>query len=323
MNRSEPEASGAGAVLGMIAVATAASLWGSNHVIARAIHEAVPLLALIFLRWAIALAILTPCVWPTLRREAAVIRAHLGWLFSTGTIGVGLFSILLLAAAYETLALQVGLLGATTPIWVMLLGFLTRQEPLVARRVVGGVIGLMGVVILMTQGELMRLGAIEWRRGDLWAVLSAVVFAWFSLRLRRKPAGLSQTSLTTVLGAFGLVVMIVPLVVQLALAPGPLVAALEASDGWIWFAILYIGIGPTLGGNLLWNIGVGRIGPGRAGPFLYMAPLVSSLLAVAWLGEALRLYHLAGAVPIILGLVLVSRAGSTTSRAEIGKGTAR
>ncbi len=314
MNRNDHEPPGA-AVLGMAAVATAAALWGSNHVIARAIHEAVPLLVLVFLRWAIALAVLAPCAWPALRREGAVIRAHLGWLALTGTVGVGVFSILLLAAAYETLALQVGLLGATTPIWVMLLGVATRQEPIVAGRALGAAIGLVGVAVLMTQGELARLGQIEWRRGDLWAVLSAVVFAWFSLRLRRKPAGLSQVSLTVVAGAFGLLVVVPLLAAQLVLDGAALVAALPgAADTWIWLAILYIGIGPTLGGNLLWNIGVGRIGAGRAGPFLYAAPLVSSLLAVAWLGEALRLYHLVGAVPIVAGLALVSGIGRSTTR---------
>ena len=39
-----------------------------------------------------------------------------------GVVGVGLFSYLLLGGAYQSLAIEVGFINATTPVWVLLLG---------------------------------------------------------------------------------------------------------------------------------------------------------------------------------------------------------
>src|SRR3979490_2672596 len=43
-------------------------------------------------------------------------------LMGGGTVGVGLFSYCLLGGAYQSLAIEVGFINATTPVWVLLLG---------------------------------------------------------------------------------------------------------------------------------------------------------------------------------------------------------
>ena len=48
-------------------------------------------------------------------------------------------------------------------------------------------------------------------------------------------------------------------------------------------------------------------GPAKAGVFMYLIPVCSSGLAIAFLGEALHLYHLAGIVLIVSGIWLVTR----------------
>ena len=167
-------------LLGPLAVIGAATLWGSNHVVARGIHEAVPLLAMVFWRWSLAIAILVPFSWGALTRDWPELKRHWRYLFTTGFVGVGIFSLLLFAGAYETQALQVGLLNATTPIWVLVLARLFRGEAVRASQVLGIALGIFGVVVLLTRGDLMRLGGVEWHRGDLWSILAAITFAWFS-----------------------------------------------------------------------------------------------------------------------------------------------
>ena len=107
---------------GAAALILTAALWGSNHVAARAAREAVPLPALVFWRWIPAAVILTIVVWPALRQAWPAIRARLGGLIVGGTVGVGLFSYCLLGGAYQSLAIEVGFINATTPVWVLLLG---------------------------------------------------------------------------------------------------------------------------------------------------------------------------------------------------------
>lgn len=162
---------------GPLAVIGAATLWGSNHVVARGIHEAVPLLAMVFWRWSLAVAILVPFSWSALRRDWPELKRHRWYLLTTGFVGVGIFSLLLFAGAYETQALQVGLLNATMPIWVLVLARLSRGERVRPSQVLGVCLGILGVVILLTRGDLARLGGVEWHRGDLWSILAAITFA--------------------------------------------------------------------------------------------------------------------------------------------------
>src|SRR3954449_9041075 len=107
---------------GTLALISTAALWGSNHVVARAAREAVPLPALVFWRWFPAASILTLIALPALRTAWPAIRPRLLDLVIGGVVGVGLFSYLLLGAAYQSLAIEVGFLNATTPIFVLLLG---------------------------------------------------------------------------------------------------------------------------------------------------------------------------------------------------------
>src|SRR3954453_15440101 len=104
------------ASLGTLALIATAALWGSNHVVARDAREAVPLPALVFWRWFPAASILTLIALPALRTAWPGIPPRLLDLVIGGVGGVGVFSYLLLGAAYQSLAIEVGFLNATTPI---------------------------------------------------------------------------------------------------------------------------------------------------------------------------------------------------------------
>ena len=59
--------------------------------------------------------------------------------------------------------------------------------------------------------------------------------------------------------------------------------------------------------NRFWMKAVTLIGPARAGFFTHLLPLFGVLLAIALLGEPFHAYHLAGAVLIFGGIILVNR----------------
>jgi hypothetical protein len=92
--------------LGSIALIATAALWGSNHVVARAVREVVPLPALVFWRWGLVSVALLVIALPALRQAWPAIRPRLLDLMIGGAIGVGLFSYLLLGGAYQSLALE-------------------------------------------------------------------------------------------------------------------------------------------------------------------------------------------------------------------------
>ncbi|MDO9062824.1 MAG: EamA family transporter, partial [Bradyrhizobium sp.] len=167
----------------MALIATAA-LWGSNHVVARAAREAIPLPSLVFWRWLPAAVLLTLVALPALREAWPTIRPRLGGLIVGGAVGVGLFSYLLLGGAYQSLAIEVGFINATTPVWVLLLGLWMGGGKLAAGMKWGLALAFAGTLLIITKGHPEALTALSFSLGNLWSLLAAMAFAWFSIRVR-------------------------------------------------------------------------------------------------------------------------------------------
>jgi drug/metabolite transporter (DMT)-like permease len=74
--------------------------------------------------------------------------------------------------------------------------------------------------------------------------------------------------------------------------------------------LAYTVIFPSLLAYLFFNRGIALIGPNRAAPFLHLVPVFGSAMAILLLGEAPRLFHLAGYVLVLAGVIIASRQGS-------------
>jgi drug/metabolite transporter (DMT)-like permease len=72
-------------------------------------------------------------------------------------------------------------------------------------------------------------------------------------------------------------------------------------------AIGYLAIFPSIVAYICWNHAVMALGPNVAGFFNPVIPVFGTLFAVTFLGEPLRLYHLAGFALVIGGVVLTFR----------------
>jgi hypothetical protein len=196
--------SGRSSSLGTLALIATAALWGSNHVVARAAREAVPLPALAFWRWLPAAAILTVIALPVLREEWPAIRARLGGLVVGGAIGVGLFSYFLLGGAYQSLAIEVGFINATTPVWVLVFGLWMGEGRLSPGLTSGIALAFIGTLLIVSKGEPRTLTELRFGLGNLWSLLSAMTFAWFSIRVRDWSRNIAPLSLMVVTGWSGL-----------------------------------------------------------------------------------------------------------------------
>ena len=69
-------------------------------------------------------------------------------------------------------------------------------------------------------------------------------------------------------------------------------------------SILYIALFPSIVAFFCWNRGVASIGANRAGLFVNLVPVFASILAIIWLGESLRAFHIVGMFLIFTGMVL-------------------
>jgi drug/metabolite transporter (DMT)-like permease len=77
--------------------------------------------------------------------------------------------------------------------------------------------------------------------------------------------------------------------------------------------LAYVAIFPSILSYLCFNRGVELIGANRAAPFFHLIPVFGSVMAIVFLGERLRLFHLAGYALVLVGVFIAARRGSATA----------
>ncbi|MDO9058976.1 MAG: DMT family transporter, partial [Bradyrhizobium sp.] len=266
--------------------------------------------------WLPAVIILTVVALPSLRQAWPAIRPRLGGLIVGGAVGVGLFSYLLLGGAYQSLAIEVGFINATTPVWVLLLGLWMGGGKLTAGIKWGLALAFAGTLLIITRGHIEALTALQFSLGNLWSLLAAMSFAWFSIRVRDWSRTIAPLALTVVTAWSGLIVVMLPVYVVWIVMGGPWLVWNADETGFALKTIAFMALGPTMLGNLFYLYGVARIGPARAAAFLYLSPLFSAVLSIGWLGEQLAWYHIAGFAAIFSGLLVLGYPNSAPAPAD-------
>ena len=73
--------------------------------------------------------------------------------------------------------------------------------------------------------------------------------------------------------------------------------------------IVYVAIFPSLLAFIFWNRAVRDIGANRAGVFIHLMPVFSSIMAIMFLGESIELFHLQGISLVFAGIFLATYSG--------------
>lgn len=284
-------------------LAGAALFWAGNFTTARALRDAWPPLPLNAVRWLVALAVLLPFTWGSLRAHADTLRRHVLWLAALAFTGVVLFQTFLYQALASTTVVTASLIAANTPLAIALGAWLAYGERLSRRQALGIVVAFAGALVVVARGDLGALLALRLTPGDLWMLAAVPCWATYSLLLKRAPAALPQVTVVVATSALG-VVMLLPLAAW-RLAAGDAVTLTPASVT----GALYIGVFAGALAFVFWNRGVAAVGATRAGLFLHLMPLFAALLGVTFLGERLASHHLLGGTLVMIGLLLSSVRG--------------
>lgn len=280
--------------------------WAGNWVIGRALRFDASPVALTFWRWTIALALLLPFTYPYLRNNRRLVLRSWKILCLLGLLATVFQHIPIYLGLRYTTATNGALLNATAPIFILFLSALAGER-LTARAVAGSVISLCGVLTVISGGDPDVLLALRPNAGDVWVLIATLAWAGYTVSLRWWPAGLERLPALTVLAGIGIIAT-APLY-GVEIARGELLELNAAS----LLGIVYIGAVATVAGYVFWNAAVERIGPARAGPFMYLMLVFTPLLSIIFLGERLHLHHLVGATLIVGGIVLTSQSARPNS----------
>ena len=289
-------------------------LWAGNAVVGRLLVGHVPPLMLNGMRWALAALILAPLGWRALRDWRSIAQAW-PYLLAIGCLGVGAYNALQYLALTTSTPLNVTLIAASTPVWMLAVGALGFDQRPTRHQLIGAVLSLAGVMLVVSRGTWGALAQVQFVVGDGYILLAALCWAVYSWLLARPPAALRPPTPAT-LQAWGwagflLVQMLFGLLAAGA-AAGVEAALIDAApidwrNPWLPAALLFVALGPSIVAYRCWGLGVALGGPALAAFFANLTPLFAALLSALLLGQAPHAYHAAAFALIVAGIAVSAR----------------
>jgi len=284
-------------------------LWAGNAIVGRLVVADIPPLMLNLLRWLLALALLLPLGWTALTRPGEVLRRW-RYLAPLGLLGVGSYNSLQYMALRTSTPLNVTLIAASMPVWMLLIGALFYREHPQRRQLVGALLSLLGVALVLSRGDLSALARVHFVAGDLLMLVAVMCWGGYSWLLARPPASMQAEArpawgwaeFLLVQTLFGLLFSGVTAGIEHELTPMTVVWS-----PWLLLALAYVAIGPSVIAYRCWGLGVTAVGPAVAAFFSNLTPVFAALLSAALLGEWPQWFHGAAFVLIAAGIAVSSR----------------
>jgi drug/metabolite transporter (DMT)-like permease len=283
------------------ALTCAVLLWSGNFIAGRALRGEIDPLTLNLVRWTVCLLIFLPWVGSKLWQHRRVVVREWRLLTGLGASGIAAFHTLVYLALTDTTAINALLMLSLAPAAILIGAALVGLSLPSRLQWAGTLVSLAGAAVLVLRGDLGALGDLAFGRGDLWMLCAVVLWAIYSLLLRRRPADLPADVTLAASIVPALVLLLGAVVFQGATLPPPTPRVIGS--------IAYIAIFASLIAFLLWSHGVDVIGPERAGQFIHLMPLFGAALATGLLGEAIVPSQVAGGVLVFAGIALVQRRG--------------
>lgn len=269
-------------------------IWSGNMTINQLTVGAIAPSSIAFLRWVLALALLTPFLLRSAWHHRHIIRREWPKLAVLGLLGMGLWQGLAYVAAETTSATNMGILAAMVPLLTVLLSALILRESPSLGGVGGGLLALFGVLVLLGRGDPLSLLELQVALGDLLMVVAAICYALYGVMLKRWPMELPPWILLYAQVVFAV----------LFLLPPYLMGPMTPIDGQNIWLILYAGIPASIITTFLWMRAIRQIGASQASIFINLMPLFSALIAMAFLGERIAPFHLVGGVLVLAGVLM-------------------
>lgn len=202
-----------------------------------------------------------------------------------------LFNVFQFLALANTSATNVGLISTLNVFSISAFSYLFLQERINILQKSSMVFSLLGVLLVISKGDVYQMLSLRFNVGDLWMLIAVCVFGIYSVFSKWPMLKTSPMMSTLYSGIFGLIILIPFNVYNFTIynLNGPFIES-----------ILYTGVISTVIGMVLWNIGIQKLGATNSGIFLNFNPIFTALLAFLLLGEDMTWIQIIGG-----GIVIV------------------
>lgn len=221
-------------------------------------------------------------------------------LFLLGFVGISVYHLSLNYGEQFVSAGAASLIIATIPIFVVILAKIFLAEKIDLRIILGIIIAMAGVAVISLWGNPHTEIKIDYLSGALAVVLAAFVGAIYTIagkKMLTRYNPLSLTAYAFLIGNLGLIFF---------LSPSFFEEVLELSF-ITWASVLFLAFFPTVIAYSLWYAALEVKQASEISVYLYVTPVIATLLGTVFLQEQLTFFYILGGALVLIGLYFVNK----------------
>ncbi|QWI72923.1 DMT family transporter (plasmid) [Bacillus mycoides] len=288
------------------------------------------IIGLSFMFVKVTLKVATPLDILAHRFTIAWIVATVVWIFKRESIKItkkDILKIALLAILYPTLffafqvfglvgtsSSQAGIIQAAVPVFTLIFASIFLKETSTSGQKIAIGLSVLGVMYIMYMNGVGDKNTSLLGNGLI--LLSALVTSLYNILARKLTQRYSLFTITYIMTLFGFIAFNGLALIN-HLMNGTVHQFMQPFGNMDFvFAILYLGILSSLVTSLLSNYALSKIEASKMSVFSNFATLITIVAGVIFLKEEFHLYHLIGAIVIIIGVVSTNYFGGRTRHNE-------
>jgi len=285
-----------------IMLVCATLFWAGNFIVGKfAFLTNIPPMSLVFYRWSLVWLILLPFTFKEIIKSKEIIIKNLPLLLFLALTSVGLFNSFTYLSLVHTQVINASLFNTAIPAIIILLCFLFKIEKTNKYQILGLIISVLGILSIITRLNLEVILSLNFNKGDLIMIGGVITWGLYSSFLKRKTFTLPLLTLVHVLCSLGLIFIFPQFIFEFS--QGQKIDF----DINLFYILIFLALFPSIGSYYCWAGAVSIIGANRAGIFLSLIPLFSTIMAIFFYNEQFQFFHLIGSILIILGLFLSNK----------------
>mgnify|MGYP000350756737 CR=1 FL=1 len=253
-----------------------------------------------FFRWLLAFIILLPFTAKEIFNNFSIYFKNIFLLILLSILGIAIFNSFTYISLRTTFVINSSLMTSITPVLIIFFSWLIFKVKTTSIQFTGIFLSLFGSFCIVLKGDLDNLFNLHLIPGDIWMFIAVFCWSLYSVLLKKIDKKLSQLATLQIMIFIGLI-FISPFYFFESLNEG-----FYPKKNIDYYMIFYVSIFAGVVSFFFWNKGVLLIGPSRAGFFLHLIPIFSSIWAIFFLNEIYSSFHIIGAIFIVIGIILAN-----------------
>lgn len=294
----------------------AAMFWGGNYVVGHILVQGADPVVLTEARWAITAILLWALYHKQINDNRKILLGNGLVILFLSLCGQVLFPLTLYIGLQYTSSLNAAIYMSATPSVVLLINKFIFGERISRYNWLGVLLSTAGVVILILKGQLTSLEAFKHlNQGDLWAMGSALSWAFYCSFLRKKDRRIPGNVFVAVSSLLGGGILI-PVVIAWVFYQENLELS-SYGNPYFLSGLIYLVLFPSWLSYLFWNKGISEIGATRGEIYTHIIPLSGGVFSIMFLKIQPHFFHLISTSLIVAGIWLCSRKQHILSKSPV------